>query len=148
MNLDRAKLEQSYMVELHPKGGSQIRMVREVMADKRELLLRGQTPEWQEVAVCETYDQARKELAKIRKQMREAKASSAEAVAQVEKPNPKKQPGDGDHGFDQADDAVVGVHGPEKLGGTGQAEKSKRQPAGQPEQRGDEFDQDHGGSVA
>lgn len=74
MNLAQAKLEQSYMIELHPKGGSQIRMVREVTAERMEILLAGEKPEWEPVAICESYAVAKKKLAEIRKQMREAQS--------------------------------------------------------------------------
>ena len=53
MSFDCNKLDEAWVVELHPKGGSQIRQVREVMKENFELYCAGEKPKW--VGVCVRY---------------------------------------------------------------------------------------------
>lgn len=146
MNREQAKLEELWMVELHPKGGSQIRQVREVMQEKKELLLQGKFSEWQEVAVRETFGEAKKALAKIRKEMRKTK--SAQSVADAHQPGGQKQAGDREQGLEPAGDPIFGVACPEELPRTGQAKVSKDGKRTHGQYRQDQFNQDHEGSIA
>ena len=74
--IEKAELEATYMVELHLKGGSQIRPTREVMADHLGCLLEGRKPEWIAVAVRPDFMAAQKELGRIRKEIRERRKES------------------------------------------------------------------------
>ena len=144
MNLDQAKLQEYYMVELHPKGGSQIRQVREVMKERQELFMAGQVPEWMDVAVCDSYAEARKELARVRKAMRD----SAEAIREVKKPDPEEHAGKGQQGEHQSVDPLLPIHGREEDQRSLQATDAEDRPADQAQQGKEKFNQDHGGSVA
>lgn len=79
--LTTAEHEAAWMVELHPLGGSQIRQVRDVMRSHQELLMEGKRPEWVAVALRPTFDEAKKELKRIRKEMRERRSSGGDSSA-------------------------------------------------------------------
>ena len=78
MSFDCNKLDKAWVVELHPKGGSQIRQVREVMKENFELYCAGEKPKWVGVCVRYYFDDAKKDLSKIRKLMRDAAKASEE----------------------------------------------------------------------
>jgi hypothetical protein len=71
--ISKAELNATYMVELHLKGGSQIRPTREVMQDHLACILNGEKPDWIAVAVRPDFMEAQRELGRIRKEIRERK---------------------------------------------------------------------------
>jgi len=71
MKMEQVKLEENWLVELHPKGGSQIRQVRDVIHEHYALRLEGKQPEWISVAIRRDFEGAREELTRIRKELRE-----------------------------------------------------------------------------
>ena len=71
--IEQLKLEEASVIELHPKGGSRIRPLRDVLSDNYGLYAAGKTPQWISVAVRSDTVTAQKELSAIRRRMREAK---------------------------------------------------------------------------
>jgi len=69
--MEQLQLEEAWVIEIHPKGASRFRQLREVMADHLRRLLDGETPEWVAVAVRVDFEQAKKELSHIRREIRE-----------------------------------------------------------------------------
>jgi hypothetical protein len=61
--------EQAWVVELHPKGGSRFRLAEEMMQDNLEIYAKGQRPVWVAVAIRPTLDEAKRELARVRKNL-------------------------------------------------------------------------------
>lgn len=135
-----AEYEAAWFVELHPKGWSQLRQVRDVLREHVELLLEGKGQEWVVVAVRPDFAEAQAELTRIRKLLREeGKKSGADdagqkdeaqedgglldagaevgkvAGAEVSEPvGAKELPGGGEHDDDSEEDSEVGedgVHG-------------------------------------
>jgi hypothetical protein len=63
-------LEESWVIELHPKGGSQIRQARDVMRENLKAYAAGEKPEWVAVAMRPTFAEAKTALAEVRKELR------------------------------------------------------------------------------
>lgn len=71
MSLEDRQLEEAYAIQLHPMGASRIRQLRDVVPKYLEALMEGKKVEWVVVAVRASFEEAEKELKRIRKRMRE-----------------------------------------------------------------------------
>lgn len=63
-------LNEAWIIELHPKGGSRSRMARDVMSDNLAAYAKGEKPEWVPVAITHDFPTAQKKLAAIRRDLR------------------------------------------------------------------------------
>jgi hypothetical protein len=77
MSFEQLKLEEAYFVELHLKGASQMRQVRDVMRENLKTYADGQQPEWVPVAMRMTFAEAKEALAGVRRELRGTKGAGS-----------------------------------------------------------------------
>jgi hypothetical protein len=85
-------LEESWIIELHPLGGSQMRQARDLMRENLKLYAEGKKPEWVPVAMRPTFAEARAALADVRRENRKQQSRASEDAVETGAEDRKETP--------------------------------------------------------
>jgi hypothetical protein len=74
---DQTPLDEAWVIELHPLGGSRYRQTRDVYADALKKFTHGQATDWTPVAIATDIVAAQRELARLRRLFRTSETQTA-----------------------------------------------------------------------